>query len=510
MTGRSPARALPPCGSAALRAFVATVLLLGLVLIPVSPAGAHSDFLGGDPAEGTNVVGPVETITLFFAVAINTEASTFEVIDGQGNPLEIAAVSTEDNLDILLTMAQPILDGAVGVGFTATSLDTHIVTGNFSFGVVAPPPTPTAIPEPTVAPTAAPEPTVQNEVPATADATPTPVATSTPAPEPEPDPTTAPAVVAPSDAPPPPDLSEFFADSTVVRDRLLDAQLLLRGLTYASAAVAAGALMFLLFVAEGRTDHAAVRRLSGAAAGVTALVTLAMVGIQGSLALGTEEYRLFDPDGWDRALTGNFRTAVVLRLIASVAVIAAVWVGIRRWGAGRRALGTGAAALMVISFPFFGHGVTRSPQWAVFPADLVHIAAVTFWTGGLVALVLVLRTQNAVDDDSRAAINRYSAGAAFALVATLLAGSVLAATELRGFSDLWDTSYGARLVVKLALVAGIIAMGAYHRFRSVPAVTANGNEAVVGRNRLVQIGALEIAVMMAVLVFSAFLVNAAT
>ena len=65
---------------------------------------------------------------------------------------------------------------------------------------------------------------------------------------------------------------------------------------------------------------------------------------------------------------------------------------------------------------------------------------------------------------------------AFSRVATVTLGVVLATGVARGIvevgslGDLFDTTYGITLLVKVGLVAVLVALGALNHFRAVPAL----------------------------------------
>ena len=87
-------------------------------------------------------------------------------------------------------------------------------------------------------------------------------------------------------------------------------------------------------------------------------------------------------------------------------------------------------------------------------ADLVHVVAAAFWTGGVLQLVLLLRG----GQDERA-VRRFSLLALPAVV--LIAGSGLARAivELSAVSQLWSTGYGRAIVTKTVLFLVLIVLG---------------------------------------------------
>ena len=91
------------------------------------------------------------------------------------------------------------------------------------------------------------------------------------------------------------------------------------------------------------------------------------------------------------------------------------------------------------------------------------------------------------------------------LVALVLAaGTYLAIVRLPHFHDLWRFGYGQVLLVKLALVAVVLAWGAAHRFFVRPALARAGDGFLTRIGRSV---AGESAVGIAVLLVAAVLVD---
>ncbi len=55
------------------------------------------------------------------------------------------------------------------------------------------------------------------------------------------------------------------------------------------------------------------------------------------------------------------------------------------------------------AFVLFGHALVSPERWLSIPADIVHVAFVAMWAGGLVGLVTVLRQPNPGGAPGRAA-----------------------------------------------------------------------------------------------------------
>ncbi|MFF2485579.1 copper resistance protein CopC [Microbacterium sp. NPDC058062] len=150
-------------------AFLAALLVaFGVVLATASPAHAHDELLGSDPAADSTLDALPAQLTLTFSaeIADDAGASVVEVTDASGASLVDGTPTTQDNV-----LTQPLTgeaSGAVTVLWKVVSSDGHPISGEFTFTVAgAPTPTETATPTPTEtsAPTqsAEPTPTVTSE-----------------------------------------------------------------------------------------------------------------------------------------------------------------------------------------------------------------------------------------------------------------------------------------------------------------------------------------------------------
>jgi copper transport protein len=93
-------------------------------------------------------------------------------------------------------------------------------------------------------------------------------------------------------------------------------------------------------------------------------------------------------------------------------------------------------------------------------ADWVHLVTAMLWAGGVITLAVVVWPL--APDMRRAAFLRFSR-VAIALVGVLVvAGTVVAIERLPELDDLWTTSYGKILLVKIGLVLVALSWGGMH------------------------------------------------
>jgi copper transport protein len=132
-----------------------------------------------------------------------------------------------------------------------------------------------------------------------------------------------------------------------------------------------------------------------------------------------------------------------------------------------------AAVTVAIARATGGHAAAAIPSWPQELAQTVHIGAVGVWIGGFIPILLLLRAKRlAGEEPPTTEVARFSRSAGWAVLVVVLTGGIRVVDEAGGIGavrDLvFDTSYGTTLVVKVALVAGLIVLGALNRRRSIP------------------------------------------
>jgi copper transport protein len=170
----------------------------------------------------------------------------------------------------------------------------------------------------------------------------------------------------------------------------------------------------------------------------------------------------------------------------------------------RRALwvSLGVSLALVASFSLSGHSASSSSGFEVV-VDWIHATAASIWVGGLGALAVVAWRLDALA--RRDAFMRFSR-LATVLVGIVLAGGIyLALLRLQALSDLWTSTYGRVLLLKLSLVATALMWGAFHHLVARPRLVRDEN-ALGGRVGRSLVG--ESIVGVAILFATAALVNA--
>jgi copper transport protein len=158
------------------------------------------------------------------------------------------------------------------------------------------------------------------------------------------------------------------------------------------------------------------------------------------------------------------------------------------------------AALAMLADVLNSHAAAGSAVAVNAAMQWVHIAASALWVGGLLALLLGIR--GLAGPARGRAVRRFSTMAGVALVAVAATGTVRAVIEVGAWDQLWGTTFGILVLVKVALLLLLAGLGAVNRLRHVPVAS----RVVSGLRR---VGSAELMVAVAALLVAAGLVNEA-
>lgn len=467
------------------QAVLLLVLIATVVAMGGRPVSAHTDFESSSPADGETVDQGVAEVVITFTGEATPFGDGFTVLDPQGVVRGPTTVTTTDDKVFVLTFDPVLAGGVVGVRWHVQAQDAHPIEGSFSFTVAAP--VPTTIPASTVPPTTVAE---------SAIADPTTAATTNPATTTAETSTTAPVAVAGADsAGAAPSIEEFLATDSEVAGE--GRQLAGRVIGYLGLVGAIGGLAFL-----GSSLRGTRRELRGGllAVGILGLVTGlgAVIEYSGIVAQSDETF----VEAW----TSQPGVAAALRLLGGLAVAIGALVArdryegqptralsaavvedpdtqplgsdIERWNPRSAPIALVGVGLIVASFWFDGHTVSRGPRIVHALVNSVHVLAASVWAGGVAALAITLWLRHRRREPSRAAalIVRFSSIATVALVAVVGAGLVMAIFVLDGVGELTSTEWGKILLLKTGAVGLAAAGGAYNHFRLRPALEASPDD----------------------------------
>ena len=273
-----------------------------------------------------------------------------------------------------------------------------------------------------------------------------------------------------------------------------------RGLAYAGVLLAAGGVAFLVLVHRGGAERGRLVRVICGASLVGAAGTLVALPVQAALGTGQGPGSLFDDGVLAQVAGDGVGAGVLLALVGLIVAIGALdW---NRWVA------LSGAVVGAASFAASGHTRAGSSAALATLADISHLVVVAAWGAGMLLLWLTLRHRRRAGDDdasgTAALVGRFSTLATVTVVAVGVTGSALAWTQVRSLDGLTGTGYGRLLLVKVAVVIAIGALGAYNHFRLVPALTRGKAKAAMTQLRATL--RVEAMALVAVVALSAVLV----
>lgn len=393
-----------------------SLLLVALIMLLVPRVAlAHASLVRADPAPGAVLADGPAYVTIWFAEPVEPRFSSIRVLDSSGRQVDSgdSAVLPSDPKALSVSL-RTLASGTYTVAWrNVSALDGHPLQGSYSF----------AVGEGSVS-----GPAGEAGVP------------SWPSPlEP---------------------LARWLS--------LLGALALVGGFSF-FLAVAAPALRNYEEIGNKLARRIGV--CQWAAAGTLALAEIGRLLVQASTlydipvwqAAGIPAARVLADSEWGHVWLWRM---ALLGVIAVVMVLAASPArGRDRGGFWWLSLAVGAGVLF--TFSLNSHGVALPELWAAGVVnDYLHLAAATFWVGGLVHLVLTVPILKDVPDEDRRAIlsslvPQFSRAAALSVGVLIITGLysawAMAGTVLAAYNQ---TAYGISLLVKLALVVPLLVLAA--------------------------------------------------
>ena len=385
----------------------------GLVLFMFAVAHAHAMLVSSDPPAGGMVTRALSRVRLVFSEPLEAGLSEIGVVDVQGRTRKLVVASDPRNVRALVAPVDALPDGAYRVVWRTVSADGHPVEGSFTFHVRVSASTATAEFD-----AAHPEPL-------------------------------------------PPDLA--VEEALAWGPSLAGAPLIpaiLRGAALGALMAAGGLLAFIGWAGRGagaRVDSAQATRLAVVLA--VAATVLLVAHLLAWLIEATPGHSL-DPDWVGRALGTRSGTTELWRIRLTRAALGAAALARRPRIAAIFALGALAASGAI------GHPAAIVPLASI-PAKALHLMASALWLGGLLWLAVAGTADSA--SFHREAL-RVSSVALVAVIVVALSGVAQSLLFLPSVRALVVTAYGWLVLAKVAGMVILIAFGAYHRYRVLPAL----------------------------------------
>jgi len=279
---------------------------------------------------------------------------------------------------------------------------------------------------------------------------------------------------------------------------------------YLGLFLAAGLVVFAgwLLPALPRLDvlRRRLRRTARGAALLAALAGLLQLPLSGAYQQGLGFAGLLEASAWSGA---GGRELLALTTLVGGLGLAVAPLGADPLVGRARGIATAGAVVAIASPSVVGHSRAFPPQLLVIATDILHVAVGAVWLGGLAGLALSLP---ALAGRSRAAaetLARFSGLAAGLLTLLVASGSLMAWRIIGSWDDLFGTTYGRLLIVKVMIAALAVAIAAWNRFALLPRIigAADRPERLDAASEIRRAVAAEASVLVGVLLVTGFLVN---
>jgi copper transport protein len=251
-----------------------------------------------------------------------------------------------------------------------------------------------------------------------------------------------------------------------------------RALHYATLLLAAGIALFLALLPVPAVLRPPLWRGLVWLAPIGLGACLVMLGGSGGALYGGLPGTLLTPEPWRIALASPVAGSVLVAALGLGVLLTAV----RKPSRLTQPALLAGACLVAVSFARSGHAATAGPASLTLPALALHGLCAAYWVGAFAPLLVALR--RLPRHEAHALLAAFSIRAVVAVACLMLAGAVLAALQLRTPSALIATDYGRLLLLKLALVALLLGLGAINRLVLTPAL-ARGAQAALGLRRTI-------------------------
>ncbi|MFQ6851005.1 copper resistance protein CopC [Streptomyces sp. 35M1] len=406
--GPSPIRR--PLAAAALLAALIS-LVFGLLLAGAGPASAHAALTGSDPSDGAVVDTAPKQVTLSFSEAIALGDDSIRVLDPSGKRADTQAeprdLTEGGTVRYGVSLHSGLPDGTYTVAWQAISADSHPISGAFTFSIGAPSETTVALPS--------------------QEAGGGPVG--------------------------------------VVYD-------IARYTAYGGFVLLVGGSAFVLVCWRGGATALPMQRLVVRGWLALTAATLVMLLLRNPYTGSGKFADAFDLAGLQSVLDTKPGAALVSRLLllGAAALFIAVLFGTYAGREDERekkdltfglAVGGGVVATgIAATWAMSEHASTGIQTSIAMPVDVLHLLAVAAWLGGLASLLVALyRTP----DIGSAAVRRFSAVAFGSVVVLAATGIYQSWRQVGSWSALTGTRYGQLLILKVALIAVLLAVAWFSR-----------------------------------------------
>lgn len=425
-------------------ALLAALLGCLLVLIGAQPASAHAQLLSTDPQDGAVLEQAPTEAVLRFSEPMQLVQDSIRLFPSDGDPITLDTQVVDTS--VTAPIPDGLGDGAYALSYRVVSADGHPISGAITFTI------------------------------GTAS--------------------TAPALTVETATPE----NKAFAVSV------------LTALEYLGLLLLAGLVLFRRLVLRvhqpARGPGLALLLASGVAAIGSALL---LVPVSALYIVDEPLVSILDPEAW---VPGVLWPPVATALLVIAGSIPGLLLATRSAKHVTVRASSVLAALVALAAPVLvGHTQLVEPRSLIVVADLGHLLAGAFWIGGILGLLLFLAETRPAGGEQRTdplvaaeVVLRFSRLAFWSVLLLAVSGIVMGVLIVGTFEALATTGYGLTLLLKLAIVAPVIAIAVHNRRWLLPAILDKPTARLKWRT-LHRTLAYEAALLIVVLLITGFLSN---
>ena len=405
--------------------------------------GAHATLLSTSPTDGEVVDTAPSEVVLTFNESVRSVEGGMSLFDPSGNEVELTGTSRDEQ--VIMSLPDNMEDGTWTVGWRVVSADGHPISGALTFSIGVP------------------------------------------------------SGIAPDMAIP---------QTSALTER---ATAVVQGIGYIGLLVAVGLRMFQHLVLRSPEPSSTIRACAVGAAVLGGIVWLVLIPLSTVRQQGADLSSVFQVSTWWAEVDGTVVTSSAM--VASGLAFLLVTMRIRDERL-QQALESAAVTLAVLGPTCSGHTRAFSPTWLFVMSNVVHTVVGAVWLGGLLGLAITLHSSRRAAPSDRlpsdrlaGGVARFSTVAGASLALLILSGLISGWLVLGAVRPFFESTYGRLVLLKIGLVAIVVLMAAWNRFRLVPVVVARRAREQEARQLLNRLVALEGVALIIVAVVTGFLVN---
>lgn len=390
---------------ARLGALLLLVLIAATGLIGGSAriASAHAALESSTPAANSVLEQGPDSIVLDFDEAVEGDLASIQLFDGKGDPVQLGTPSPGADTSIVVATAPALGDGIYAVIWRVTSADGHVVDGAFSFQVGT-------------------------------------------------------AAVG--------DGKELI---DLVRNGVRSAPAIrwwygvARFLSLAGAIGSIGGGWWLLFAGPPADERRNARRLSRLCWLALLLGSMFAFGLFGAEAVAGSARDVLRPSVWGDVATTQTGRMLLLRVVFALLFGVLLLVRRQRAQGWWRAAASTTVVFTLYTFSASGHPSVQHPTALWIAIDMVHLAAIAIWIGGLLTIAVIGKLALVEPGGDRLA-KRFSLVALLAVPVVIATGVAQTLRLAGGLDDVSATDWGRVLLTKVTVVAALLALAGVSRW----------------------------------------------